>query len=95
VPQTFAFRSETGNPAFERASVHCDLPGATDVTLNVLDARGRVVRTLVDHTAFQAGRYRWEWDLRDALGARVAPGVYFHRLEAFGESRTVKTVVIH
>ncbi len=56
------------------------LPRAQTGTLAVLDAQGRVVRTLVREAPFAAGRSVVSWDGRDDAGDPAAPGLYFARL---------------
>jgi flagellar hook assembly protein FlgD len=59
----------------------------------VYDASGARVATLVD-ARLPAGRHRARWNGADGRGARVASGVYFCRLEAAGEERTRKLVLL-
>jgi hypothetical protein len=69
------------NPATE---VRFELARAGHVTLEVLDSRGRRVRTLVDgHLA--TGLHRAAWQGRDQAGRQLASGVYHLRLESAGE----------
>ena len=62
--------------------------------LGVYDLAGRSVRTLARGTAM-AGRQSAAWDLNDASGARVGPGVYFIQLRIGGEGRSQKLVVLN
>ena len=48
--------------------------GGTALRVEILDLAGRRLRVLESHTG-DAGPLRW--DLRDASGRRVAPGVHF------------------
>ena len=57
------------NPS--RTSITFGLEGAGAGPVQVLDARGRRVRSLVAESG------RAAWDLRDAAGRRVPPGVYW------------------
>jgi 1,4-alpha-glucan branching enzyme len=59
------------------------------VRLDVVDARGRLVATLVDGTR-AAGMHRVAWNGTDRGGARVAAGVYLVRLTADGATVTRK-----
>jgi hypothetical protein len=69
----------TPNPAGRATAIRFNVPRATNVSLRVFDASGRVVRELVGgHLA--AGRYATTWDLSDRSGHRVSRGVYFLRL---------------
>jgi hypothetical protein len=53
------------------------------VRLNVFDARGRLVRKLVDERRAPS-RYVEEWDGRDNSGRPAPAGIYFYRLELPG-----------
>jgi hypothetical protein len=94
LPVTTSFRTGSENPVRDGALVLYDLPSKATVSLHVYDARGRLVRTVLENASVPGGRYRWEWDLRDGLGVRVSPGIYFQRFEAGDFAETVKTVVV-
>ncbi len=70
-------------------TIRFTLPIATDATLEVYDARGRRVRTLLDG-AQAAGDHGAQWDGRDESGHPVGAGLYFYRLTAMDQVRTVK-----
>ncbi len=74
---TTAFRYTIGAPA--------------DVTLDVFDAMGRLVRQLTDHAA--AGSHTIGWDGTNAAGEAVSTGVYFYRLRAGGLEERGRVVV--
>jgi flagellar hook assembly protein FlgD len=57
------------------------------VRLDVLDLRGRVVRTLVNERQAQGRSYVANWDGRDASGQRVASGMYMSRLRVNGDEQ--------
>jgi hypothetical protein len=59
--------------------------------LKVYGVDGRLVRILVEDV-LAAGHYQQRWDGFDPSGSRVAPGVYFVRLEAGEFSSTEKLV---
>jgi hypothetical protein len=50
------------------------------------------VATLVDGTV-KAGSYSIDWNGVDATGKPVVSGVYYYRLEAAGQSRTMSMQV--
>ena len=62
------------------------------VKLSVYNVTGRRVARLVDARR-TAGTYEAVWDGRGSDGQRVAPGVYFARLEA-GDVRETRKVVV-
>jgi hypothetical protein len=69
------------------------LAGATPVRLGVYDAAGRLVVKLADATE-AAGPHQVEWNGRDAAGRELTPGVYFARLEASGDARVQKLLLL-
>lgn len=67
------------NPANPRARIFFELERAAVVRLEVVDARGRRLRTLADRS-FAAGRHDVVWDGADEGGAAAASGVYLVRM---------------
>lgn len=93
LPARYAFRSSGPNPAARGSAVMYEVPPpGGDVKITVYDVTGRAVRALVDAYR-QAGYYSEVWDLTNAAGQRVAPGVYFCRMEA-GEFKDTKKIVL-
>ena len=95
VPQRVALRLDTPtpNPAGGPRAIRFSLARAGHATLTVLDAGGRRVATLLDEERGE-GMSSITWDGRDAAGRSVAPGVYFVKLDANGESRTRKVTMM-
>ena len=67
--------------------------GGTEVSLNIYDIRGSLMRTLVDgfrdegaHTVF--------WDGTDSRGRNISSGVYIYRLQTHEKSLTRKMVLL-
>jgi hypothetical protein len=82
------------NPLRDSASIEFTIPaGARTARLAIYDARGRLVRTLVDGTAGR-GAYTAVWDGTDGRGERIAAGVYFCSLEVPGAVLTEKITVL-
>lgn len=80
------------NPLRHGTTVHYRLPHTAMVRLQVLDASGRLVSTIVE-TVQDAGAHHAEWDLTDRGGARLAPGTYWVQLRA-GEAQRTKRVTL-
>ncbi|MFC1573436.1 FlgD immunoglobulin-like domain containing protein, partial [Candidatus Eisenbacteria bacterium] len=70
---------------------HLDQPG--EVTLDIYDPAGRLVRRLLDITA-TAGIGSVEWDGRNDAGRRVGRGAYFARLSAGGVVRSQRLITL-
>ncbi|HYJ33137.1 MAG TPA: S8 family serine peptidase [Candidatus Binatia bacterium] len=67
-------------------------PVAAD--LRVFDARGRLVKTLVDSDQATARQYLIRWDGRDEAGRPAAAGIYFYRLRAAGRELVRRLVLV-
>jgi flagellar hook assembly protein FlgD len=81
------------NPMRGSVAMAVDLPRTGRVQLAVYDARGALVRGLVDDTR-EAGRFVAVWPGRDDGGRAVRPGVYYVRLTALGETQVRKVLVV-
>jgi hypothetical protein len=81
------------NPFNPTTSIPFTIPFEAPVRVAIYDARGSLVRVLVDKTT-PAGHYDAVWDGRDAKGSPVGSGVYLCRLEHQSDIRTRKIVLI-
>jgi hypothetical protein len=92
-PPAFTLLAASPNPFGDRTAVRWQLARAARMHAEVFDVRGRRVVTLLD-AARPAGPGGIQWDGRDGSGQRVAAGVYFLRVEAVGEIRTHRLVLV-
>ncbi len=81
------------NPFNPTTEIRFTTPMEGSVRIAIYDARGSLVRVLVDK-AFPAGHHDAVWDGRDGKGATVSSGVYLVRLEQRSDFRTRKIVLI-
>jgi len=79
------------NPFAQSTVLSFSLERPAPVDLAIYDAAGRRVATLVNEP-LSAGIHTAHWDGQDGSGAETASGVYWARLRAAGESRTVRMV---
>ena len=92
-PEVFALANNYPNPFNPATTIKYALPQAADVELTVYNVVGQPVRTLVaEHQS--AGRYVVEWDATNDSGHSLSSGMYFYRLEAGGEFREVKKMLL-
>ncbi len=77
----------------ELAQIRFSAPAGACVRIDVFDVSGRMVRSLVTSAASPVGSLV-TWDSRDARGERVAPGVYFLRLESGSDRETHRLVLL-
>jgi hypothetical protein len=83
----------TPNPFNPQTHIAFELPEATEVQLQIFDARGRLVQELANGR-FAAGHHRLVWDGRGSRGTQVASGVYFYRLQAVGQATLQRSMVL-
>ena len=91
-PALVSLAQNSPNPFNPRTTFHFTVPLTCHVRLAIFDARGRVVRVLVDEQR-PAGAYKNEWDGQDAAGRAAPAGLYLARLEAAGRVVSRKIVL--
>jgi len=89
----FALRPAVPNPSRGGSRIAFDLPRDTPISLEVLDVRGRLVRTLARGSR-PAGAHEISWDGADNAGRRAAAGVYLVHLRAGVLESTRRMVVV-
>lgn len=82
-PLATVLRAPVPNPLANSSMLRFELASAGDTRLEVYDAAGRRVATLL-HSTLEAGRYSVRWDGRGESGATLGAGLYFARLSAPG-----------
>ena len=82
------------NPFNPTTTISFTVVDKGNVTLNVYDANGRLVRTLANGVS-DVGTHELTWDGRDNAGTTVGSGVYFYRLTAgkYSESKKMVTAL--
>lgn len=81
------------NPFNPRTTLRFTLPAAADVTLEVHDLAGRLVRRLA-RGALPAGEHEVAWDGTDEAGRGVASGQYVARLLAGGSAPVTRKLTL-
>ena len=82
------------NPTADRAAITFDLMRAQRVTVQVLDTRGRLVRTVAAGRTVPPGRTSLEWDGLGSDGRRVRQGIYFVRVRSEDGSASTRSTVV-
>jgi hypothetical protein len=93
IPSELVLYGNYPNPVGPVTSIYFSMPAPGRATLTVYDVAGRLVDRVISEQ-LTTGRHELPWDGRNAEGERVSSGVYFYRLEAAGESRNAKLLVI-
>ena len=92
-PTEFALLQNFPNPFNPETTIGYELAESADVTLQIYNVVGQVVRTLIVAEPQSAGRYQIRWDGMDDRGVSVSSGVYFYRISA-GEFQTVRKLML-
>ena len=93
VPAHTLLLAPSPNPARGAATLAFGLAQAGDADLAIYSVDGRLVRTLA-HGRRAAGAYRMTWKGEDDGGRGQAPGVYWARLKASGQTFTRRIVFL-
>ena len=93
-PEVYALENNYPNPFNPETTLKYQLPDANDVTLEVFNMLGQVVRTLVDREFQNAGRYTYQWDAANDGGQPLSSGIYFYRVTAGGEFQSHKKMLL-
>lgn len=92
-PRALALSQNVPNPFNPVTSIDYSIPTDAHVTLDIYDASGRFVRTVVNQT-LAPNRYTAVWDGLTYGGERASSGIYFYRLVANGEELARKMILI-
>lgn len=93
IPTTYELAQNYPNPFNATTRIVFGLPAASDVRLEVYSITGQKVCTLLNGH-LEAGRYNLNWNGADADGHAVSSGVYFYRLQADGDIKTLKMTML-
>ncbi len=92
-PLRLALHPNVPNPFNAETLIRFDLPSAETVSLDVFNALGQKVRTLVQGR-IAAGSHQMRWDSRDERGQTMATGPYFYRLIAGNQVQTQRMMLV-
>lgn len=88
-----SLRQNAPNPFAGQTSIGFSLPRPAQVSLEVIDVSGRIVRVL-ESRPLEGGDHAYSWDGRNGDGHAVAAGTYFYRLRVDGEDMSRKMVMM-
>jgi hypothetical protein len=91
-PRAKALFQNATNPFASATSIAYSLERTAHVLLTIFDAKGKLVRTLVDAER-APDRYVEQWDGCDSRGRAVASALYFYRIETPGWKEVKKLTV--
>jgi len=83
----------SANPTQQSAQIRYFLPADARVALEIYDVIGTRIRTL-NVGSQEQGEHLLVWDIRNEAGEVVPRGIYFVRLKAAGEARSLRLIVL-
>ena len=92
-PRDFELERNYPNPFNSGTVIPFSLSSETEVHLQVFDILGRPVANLMVGQ-LQTGRYRVNWEGRDAEGQLVPSGIYFYRLRSGNKAESRKMALV-
>ncbi|UCF04570.1 MAG: S8 family serine peptidase [bacterium] len=90
---TYKLGQNYPNPFNPNTTISFQIPAAGYLSLNIYDASGKLVRTLVDGH-WSEGLHAVNWNGLDNNGAAVASGIYFYKIDAGAFVETKKMVLL-
>jgi hypothetical protein len=91
-PTEFALLQNFPNPFNPETTINYNLASSSDVTLQIYNVVGQVVKTLVAERQ-PAGRYQVRWNGTDDRGMSVSSGIYFYSIRA-GKFEDVRKLML-
>ena len=92
-PTEFALLQNFPNPFNPETTIGYELAESADVTLQIYNVVGQVVRTLMVSEPQLVGRYQVRWDGMDDRGVPVSSGIYFYQISA-GKFQDVRKLML-
>ena len=92
LPGEYGLSQNYPNPFNGSTTIHYRLANSGPVNLQIYNATGQEVATLVEEYQYQ-GEHLFHWDARDAQGREVASGVYFCCLQT-EDSRWMRKMIL-
>ena len=80
IAETVILKANYPNPFNPSTTIEFSLPGAMQVTLEIFNLQGQMIRTIADAQKMPGGNHYLQWDGRDNQNQSVASGVYLYRL---------------
>ena len=93
LPMTFDLSQNYPNPFNPSTTITYQIPKSDLVTLEVYNALGEKVRTLVNQVQ-ETGYYQIEWDGKNSSGNQLSSGIYLYRITAGNYVKVMKMVLL-
>jgi hypothetical protein len=94
LPEEYVLMGNYPNPFNPTTNLRFRLPETKEVTINIYDMGGKLVKNLVRNKTYNAGEFTVQWDATDELNARVSSGMYVYHFRAGQFSKVGKMVLL-
>jgi len=94
VPAEFALLNNYPNPFNPTTNLKFQLPEISEVSVDIYDITGKLVKKLVHNQTYQAGEFVVQWDATDEFQSRVSSGMYLYHFRAGKFSKVSKMVLL-
>ena len=94
IPGTNRLEQNYPNPFTGSTTIEYYLAQSADVTINIYNVQGRLVKSLLEKQQTIAGYNIIEWDGKNDNGKIVSSGVYFYQIKTADWKKTKKMVLI-
>ena len=94
VPNNFKLEQNYPNPFNPSTKIQFAIPQIEKVSIKVYDIQGKLIKNIVNHELMNPGSYQVKWDGTDLVGAKVASGIYFARMQAGSFMQTKKMMML-
>ena len=92
LPQVYSLSPNYPNPFNPETTISFSLSKASDVSLNIYNIKGQLVKILVNESK-ELGNHSVVWNGKDNNDSKVSSGVYFYRIKA-GEFTDMKKMLL-
>ncbi len=92
-PQNFTLDQNYPNPFNPNTTITYNLPDHQMISLKILDASGKIIRTMVNEFQY-SGSKRVQWNAINDNGQKVSSGVYFFSVETENLRQTRKMILL-
>ncbi len=93
LPSVVSLAQNQPNPFNPRTTIHFSVPRTQEISVQIFDLQGKLVRTLV-HGLQAPGDHAVTWQGQDDRGVQAASGMYFYRLTSEEGQQTRKMLLL-
>jgi hypothetical protein len=93
IPLTFDLKQNYPNPFNPTTIIGYQIPQSNHVTLEIYNALGEKVRTLVNQVQ-ETGYYQIEWNGKNDVGNQLSSGIYLYRITAGNYVKVMKMILL-